>query len=249
MNLTIKETNVRTILSASKIYKYTVNPYIGCMHACYYCYARFIKRFLGIYETWGSFVYIKVNAHQLLEQEIKRKKKDEVWISGICDPYQPLEEKYRLTRKCLEILIDNNWPVFIQTKSPLIIRDIELLKSTPNVDVYFTITTGDDKIRRLFEPHAPAVDARINALKELYQEGIKTHIMIAPLLMGAEILVEKTKDIVHSVLVDKMNYHYADWVYKKYRIEWTNNELFFRQKGDEIKRLFEKEGIPCEILF
>ncbi|MCX8110814.1 MAG: radical SAM protein [Syntrophorhabdaceae bacterium] len=249
MEFKIIESDAKNILNASKVYKYTINPYTGCTHGCHYCYARFIKRFLNINNDWGIFVRVKVNAPILLAQEIRRKKRGEVWISGVCDPYQPIEEKYELTKKCLEILIDNGWPVYIQTKSPLILRDLKLLKSSPYVDVYLTITTGDDKIRRLFEPDAPPIEDRINTLRLLHKENIRTHIMIAPLLIGAETLVEKTKDFIHSVLIDRMNYHYADWVYRKHKIEWANEESFFRHKGNEIKRLLDDKGIPCELLF
>jgi len=123
----------------------------------------------------------------------------------LCTVYK--ENRYRLTRKCLEILIDNNWPIIIQTKSPLILRDLHLLKSSSTLDVYITITTGDDGIQRLFEPHGLQMEERINALKRLHQEGIRTHLMMAPLLIGAETLVEKTTSHVYSVLIDRMNYH------------------------------------------
>ncbi len=142
-----RETHVRGILTSSKVYDYTINPYIGCTHGCHYCYARFIKRFLGIKEEWGRFVHVKVNAPELLLRDIKGKKRAKVWISGVCDPYQPIERRYMLTRSCLEVLIRYNWPIVIQTKSPLILQDIELLKSSSDIDVYLTITTADDKIR------------------------------------------------------------------------------------------------------
>jgi len=249
MTPTIELIQAKHILTPSKVYDYTINPYTGCTHGCYYCYARFIKRFSGINEEWGRFVRVKINTPMLLAQEIRGKTKGKVWISGVCDPYQPVEEQYRLTQQCLHILIDNNWPVIIQTKSPLILRDLHLLKSSSTLDVYVTITTGDDSIRRFFEPHAPHVEERINALKRLHQEGIRTHLMIAPLLIGAEILVEKTSSYVYSVLIDRMNYHYADRVYRKNRIEWAEEESFFRHKGDRIKKLFDKEGVPCDVLF
>ena len=93
----VNEIHSKTILSVSKIYDYVINPYTGCQHACTYCYARFMKRFTGHTEPWGEFVDVKVNAAELLEKEIKRKKRGRVWISGVCDPYQPLEEKLGLT--------------------------------------------------------------------------------------------------------------------------------------------------------
>lgn len=107
----IKEILSKTILSASKIHDYVINPYIGCEHGCQYCYARFIKKFTGHNEPWGQFVDIKTNASDLLQIEIKKKKPGTVWVSGLCDPYQPLEAEYKLTRKCLAILAFHNWPV------------------------------------------------------------------------------------------------------------------------------------------
>jgi DNA repair photolyase len=95
----IKETLPKTILSKSKIYPYVINPYTGCQHACSYCYARFMKRVTGHTEPWGQFVDVKITAPDLLKVEITKKKPDKVWVSGVCDPYQPLEGKYRLTRQ------------------------------------------------------------------------------------------------------------------------------------------------------
>lgn len=245
----IKEIKAKGILSKSKIFDYAVNPYVGCSHGCNYCYARFIRRFTGNMEPWGEFVNVKINASELLYMEIKKKKKGEVWVSGISDPYQPIEKRYRLTRRCLEILVRYGWPVTIQTKSNLVLLDLDLLEVSSNIQVFLTITTGNDKIRKIFEPYAPSVEERINTLRILYSEGIKTHVMIAPLLPGADELVDKLGRKVSSVLIDKMNYHYADWVYRKHGIEWAKEETFFRRKGEELKRLLEKEGIPCELLF
>ncbi|NCO68642.1 MAG: radical SAM protein [Nitrospirae bacterium CG_4_10_14_0_8_um_filter_41_23] len=245
----IKEILSKNILSRSKVFDYTLNPFIGCEHGCCYCYARFIKRFTGHDEDWGEFIDVKINAPELLSREIKRKRPGRVWISGICDPYQPIEERYELTRKCLEILIENDWPVTIQTKSPLVLRDLGLLKRSRKIEVCFTITTADEKIKKLFEFRAPSIEGRLNALARLYSEGIRTQAMIAPVLPGAEGLVRELKGKVGYVIIDRMNYHYADWVYRRYKIEWARKEEFFIQRGRAIKRLFEKKKIPCQLLF
>src|SRR5512146_3019248 len=118
----LSEIRAKSILSASKIYPYVINPYTGCQHACSYCYARFMKRFTGHREPWGEFVDVKVNAPDLLKREILNKRKDTVWISGVCDPYQPLESNYSLTRRCLDVLSGHHWPVVIQTRSPRVLR-------------------------------------------------------------------------------------------------------------------------------
>lgn len=245
----VNEILAKSILSNSKVYEYTLNPYIGCEHGCIYCYARFMRRFTGHKEAWGEFVDVKINALELLEKEIKKKKPKRVWMSGICDPYQPIEEKYELTKKCLEILIDNDWPVTIQTKSQLVLRDLGLIKKSNKIEVCFTITTADEKIKRIFEPSAPSIEKRINALGKLHSEGVTTHVMIAPLLPGALGLIKELKDRVDFVIIDRMNYHYADWGYRKHKIEWARREAFFLSKGKILKRLLEEEGIPCHILF
>jgi DNA repair photolyase len=245
----VKEICAKTILSKSKVLDYTINPYIGCEHGCTYCYARFMKRFTGHEERWGEFVDVKVNAPSLLQSEIKRKRAGRVWISGICDPYQPLEKKYELTRGCLEILSRHGWPVTIQTKSPLLLRDTELFEGFIDVEVTVTITTADENIRQIFEPKAPSIRERIEALEKLHSKGIKTSAMIAPMLPKAEGLANELRGKIDSVLIDRMNYHYADWVYRKHKLEHAMTENFFTQKKIELANAFRKEGIPYRLLF
>jgi len=183
----VQEILAKNILSKSQVMDYALNPYIGCEHECHYCYARFMKRFTGHKENWGEFIDVKINAPDLLAKEIKKKKVGRIWISGVCDPYQPIESKYGLTRSCLEILAQNNWPVTIQTKSPLVLRDLDLIKKLKDVEVGYTITTADEEIKKFFEPKAPSVESRIKALGKLNSAGIKTYAMIAPLLRGGRI--------------------------------------------------------------
>lgn len=245
----IREIKVKSILSKSQVYDYALNPYVGCQHACVYCYARFMKRFTGHKESWGEFVDVKINAPDLLSQEVKKKRVGRVWISGVCDPYQPLEKRYMLTKRCLEVLAENGWPFTVQTKSPLVLRDIETIKRSNDAEVGFTITTADEKIRKIFEPGAPPSGKRIEALATLRSEGIKTFVMVAPILPGAEGLVHALKGKVKYVLLDRLNYHYADWAYKKYGLQWAMEDNFFSQKGEELRAAFEREQIPCQVLF
>jgi DNA repair photolyase len=225
----VKEVRAKSILSASKVYDYVVNPYIGCQHACSYCYARFMKRVTGHREPWGDFVDVKINAADLLRMEIGKKKRGRVWVSGVCDPYQPLEAKYRLSRQCLEILARNEWPATIQTRSPQVLRDMEILRQGRGFEVGLSVTTADDGIRRLFEPKAPPVSERIKALDGLHKAGIRTYAMIAPMLPGAEGLGELLEGKVDYVLFDRMNYHYADWIYRKYGLQDKLTDEFFQQ--------------------
>ncbi len=236
-NMVIKEIKAKSILSASKIYDWVINPYVGCQHACSYCYARFMKRFTKHKEPWGKFVDVKINAADLLRVEITKKKRGRVWVSGVCDPYQPLEEKYQMTRKCLEILAQYDWPVIIQTKSPLLLRDTDIFKEMQNIEVGLSITTADDAIRKLFEPYAPPTEERIKALDELRKVSIKTYAMIAPMLPGAGELAEELKGKIDYMLVDGMNYHYADWVYRKYGLEDKLTEEYFWQTRQKLSQV------------
>jgi DNA repair photolyase len=167
----------------------------------------------------------------------------------VCDAYQPLEGKYMLTRRCLEILVEHDWPCTIQTKSPLVVRDIEILKRSADCEVGFTITTADEKMKKILEPGAPPIAKRVEALAILHAEGIKTFVMVAPMLPGAEGLADVLKGKADHVLIDRLNYHYADWVYKKYGMQGARDDRFFEHKGEELRAAFEKAGIPCQKLF
>jgi DNA repair photolyase len=245
----IREIMAKSILSKSQVYDYALNPYVGCEHGCVYCYAKFMKRFTGHTERWGEFVDVKINAPELLAHEVKKKQGGRVWISGVCDPYQPLEKRYMLTKRCLEILVEKGWPFTVQTKSSLVLRDIGILKRSKDAEVGFTITTAEEKIRRIFEPMATPIKKRIEALAKLHSEGIRTFAMIAPILPGADELVSVLKGKVEYVILDRLNYHYADWAYKKYGMQWAMEDSFFSQKGEELERAFEREGISCQVVF
>ncbi len=242
----VKEVRAKTILSVSKVYDYVINPYTGCQHACTYCYARFMKRFSGHKEPWGAFVDIKINAPDLLRADIAKKKRGRVWISGVCDPYQPLERKFKLTRKCLEIIAQADWPVIVQTRSPLVLRDLDILRAGSNWQVGLSITTADDHIRRLFEPAAPPIADRIKALDELHRAGMKTYVTIAPILPGADALAELLEGKVNYVLMDRMNYNHANRVYRQHGLEHAMEDGFFKKTERELATKFSQAGIACE---
>ena len=239
----VKEKLSKSILSPSQVYPYTINPYTGCQHNCTYCYARFMLRYSGHQEPWGQFVDVKINAPELLLREITRKHPGRVWISGVCDPYQPVEAKYRLTRQCLQILAQNGWPVSVQTRSPLVTRDIDVLQQGDGFEVGLSITTADDAVRRLFEPSAPSIASRLKALEELHQAGIRTFVMIAPILPGAGDLAPLLAGITDHVILDRMNYHYADWVYRKYGLLDQLTDETFSRTEKTLQADFARLGI------
>jgi len=187
----IKEIESKSILTPCKIpgIDFTINPYIGCRFGCVYCYASFMGRFVGKRnKDWGNFVYPKINAVDLLKQELPKKLKSkgtgkEIFLSSVTDPYQGLEAKYKLTQGCLEELVkfDYNGIVSVLTKSHLVTRDIQLLKKLKAV-VGLTVTSVDDKISRYFEKYAPQVTDRYKALEKLNQAKIKTYAFLGPLL-------------------------------------------------------------------
>ncbi|MCX8032772.1 MAG: radical SAM protein [Thermoleophilia bacterium] len=247
--MVVREKQVKSILSPSKVYDYALNPYVGCEHACAYCYARFMRRFTGHREPWGEFVDVKTNAPDLLRREIMRKPVGTVWVSGVCDPYQPLERQYRLTRQCLEILVENQWPICVQTRSPLVLRDLDVLRLGSRLEVGFTITTGDDEIRRLFEPRASSVQERLEGLAVLHEAGIKTFAMIAPILPGAEKLPKLLAGKVDHILVDRLNYDYGNWVYKQHELEYARTDAYFESVARELAADCARLGIPCRVVF
>lgn len=170
---------------------WVINPYNGCLFGCMYCYAAQIARWKHPNEEWGTYLDVKVNAPILLKEELtklekrlKTKNFDSVFFSSVTDPYVGMEAKYQLTRKCLEVLADFGYEgnVSIQTKSPLVIKDINVLKRLKNIAVGFTVTTLDDNVSRFLEVKAPPVSSRIQALRQLHDEGISTYAFIGPIL-------------------------------------------------------------------
>jgi len=229
MSLLIKEIKAKSILSKTGIpgAHYSINPYTGCSHGCRYCYASFMKRFTNHSEPWGSFVDVKINAPDILKRQIKKSRKGTIVISSVTDPYQPLEVRYELTRKCLEELLPYQFSVDILTKSPLVHRDIDLFKQFKEIEVGITITTDEERIRKIFEPKAPPVDARIRTIKKLCEARIRTYVFIGPLLpLIPEVLCEKLAEYVDYVFIDRMNYiTKTRSLYKKYKFEkWLNRE-------------------------
>ncbi|MCP2605071.1 radical SAM protein [Candidatus Aminicenantes bacterium AH-873-B07] len=249
----IREIEARKILTISRISEkmYSLNPYIGCQHACKYCYATFMKRFTGHKEMWGDFIDIKVNSPFLLSKEIRCARKWEIMLSSVTDPYQPLEEKYALTRRCLEILLEYQYPVSILTKSSLILRDINLLTHFEKLEAGLTITTDDENIKKIFEPYSSSIYDRIKTLEILHHHKIKTYAFIGPILpLNPENLAKKLWDIIDFVYIDRMNYCYKIVnLYRKYGLENYLTINYFYKISQELKKLFDLKGIEVRILF
>jgi DNA repair photolyase len=182
----ITEKTCKTALSKSGLsYDYTVNPYTGCLHGCVYCYANFMRRFSGhLQDPWGSFVDVKVNLLDVLAKELPRRPGGSIWISSVCDPYEQVEAKYKLTRGAIQLISGySKFAISILTKNSLVLRDIDLLtRLKSRVDVGFTITTFNQEAQSIFEPRASPVNERIQAIKRLSEAGVETWVFIAPML-------------------------------------------------------------------
>ena len=164
-------------------YDYTLNPYSGCQFGCAYCYAAFFVPNVELFEQWGRWVHVKTQA----VAEIRRCRTlagRKVYMSTVTDPYQPLEATVRLTRELLEEMsATHRQPrLVIQTRSPLVTRDIDLFKRFTHLRVNVTVTTDSDVIRKRFEPACPSIEQRLRALAELKAAGLNTGVCLTPLL-------------------------------------------------------------------
>jgi DNA repair photolyase len=187
----IVEQAAKSVLNAVKgmPFSWSVNPYRGCYHRCVFCYARRSHAYLeedGI-ERWGSRLFVKTNAAAVLRQELARPswRHEYVSIGTVTDPYQPLEGRYRLTRAILEALRDYQTPAGITTRSPLVVRDIDVLQQLARVagaTVSISIATLDAALARDIEPTVAPPQQRLRAVAMLAQAGIKVNVALAPVI-------------------------------------------------------------------
>ncbi|MCY4197739.1 MAG: radical SAM protein [Rhodobacteraceae bacterium] len=167
-------------------YDYTLNPYAGCSFACTYCYAAFFSRGHKVHD-WGNWVTVKENAANLLKKEKGKLYGKAIYMSSVTDPYQPLERKLEITRDLLDVMVECQPKLVVQTRSPDVVRDIDYFQQIKDygghVQVSITVTTDDEEIRRTFEPYCPSNSQRLRAVHRLCDEGIKTCITMTPLLL------------------------------------------------------------------
>ncbi len=183
---------------------YVINPYVGCPHACKYCYARFMKRFTGHTEEWGTFIDIKECDKPV---NLKRLQGKSVFISSVTDCYNQYEKKYCITRNILEQLINVDCHITISTKSDLILRDIDILRKIPNLTVAFSLNTLDEKFRKDMD-NASTIENRLHAIKKLHEAGIDTVLFISPIfpyITDWKKIIENTRNIVNEYWFENLN--------------------------------------------
>ncbi len=195
VELEVQEIQAKSILSKNDSpdlpFSYSLNPYQGCYHGCAYCYARPSHQYLGLGAgtDFERKLMVKTNAPELLREAFARRSWQGACVvfSGNTDCYQPLEAKYELTRRCLEVCLEHRNPVAVITKGNVILRDVALLSELARhcaVTVYLSIAFADDGTRRLIEPFAAPIDRRFEAMARLAQAGVSTGIALAPVIPG-----------------------------------------------------------------
>lgn len=201
------EVEVKSVLNkvTGMPFRWSINPYRGCSHACPFCYARRTHWFLdedGV-DQWSSKIFVKVNAPEVLRRELGRPswKREQVALGTATDPYQAIEGRYRLTRQILETLSAFRTPVSIVTRSPMVVRDLELLVSMAEraeVHVCLSIATVDPDRARELEPTVAPPAQRLRAVQELAAAGIRTGVLLAPILPGLTDQPESLAAVVKS---------------------------------------------------
>ena len=186
-------------------FRWTINPYRGCQHACVYCFARGTHAYLGM-DTGRDFdtrISVKVNAPEVLRQELRSPnwRGQLIALGTACDPYEPAEQKYQLTRRILEALRDFHNPVSITTKGTLITRDLEILQELSGnafCSVNFSLGTLDEKVWKLTEPQTPHPKKRLQAMEKLVRAGVRAGILMAPIIPGLSDTPEGLEAVVRA---------------------------------------------------
>lgn len=258
MKLAVKTIETKNIVTKSNlpVCDFSVNPYIGCEHACKYCYASFMKRFTNHPEEWGYFLDVKDWGKIKNPEKYSGK---ELFIGSVTDAYQPAEEKYKRTRALLEQLQGSGAKLSIATKSDLILRDLDLIKTFPNAEVSFSINTLDENFKDDMDC-AASIARRINAMKEFYKAGIRTTCFISPIfpkITDVKAIIKKTKSFCNLVWLENLNLRgnyrpiILNYIAEKYpelvplynAIYSKNDRTYWFELDAEIRAFCKKEGL------
>ena len=265
--LKVKEVQAKSIITKSNLPDgdFVINPYTGCEHSCVYCYARFMKRFTGHNEPWGEFVDVKINASDLIFKNHTKYKNKSIVVGSVTDPYQDVEKKYKITRKILEKLVSFDSSFDIITKSKLIQRDVDLLKRFKDMKAVVSLAYADDDIRKKLEPNSSSVQERIETLRILNQNGIKTILFVSPIfpmLSDWKDLIKKTRNIVGEYWFENLNLYPSikNNIFKFLKTNYSNlaedyekiyssESVYWDEIEKEINDYCQKQGINYKIYF
>lgn len=258
-DLLIRDVETKNIMTKSNlpVGGYSVNPYVGCTHGCKYCYASFMKRFTGHTEPWGTFLDIK---HWPTIKNPKKYKDQRVVIGSVTDGYLPQEKQIRNTRRILEQLKNSGAEILICTKSDLVLRDIDLLKEMGKVTVSWSINTLDEKFQADMD-QAASISHRLEAMKQVYEAGIRTVCFISPVFPGItdfEKIFERVKDQCDLVWLENLNLRGSfkeeilDYIQKCYphliplydEIYRKGDRSYFRSLENQAAQIAKKYDCP-----
>jgi DNA repair photolyase len=238
----IREIEAKTMLSHRKKpdswfgVKYNINISRGCQHQCIYCDSR-----SECYQIEDfNDVLVKVNAIPLLRKELASKRvKGTIGFGAMSDPYTQIERKYQLTRQALKVIAEMRYPVHMLTKSDMVLRDLDLLKQINEVFaiVSFTLTTADDDLAAILEPHAPLPSARLRAMQTLVENGIPTGVMLMPILP----FIEDTPENI-TAIVEAAHQHGASYILPAMALTLRDRqrEYYFEKLDEHYPGLSEK---------
>jgi len=207
MNLKLIKLEAKEIFTKTKLpgADWAINQYVGCEHACLYCYAKFIQRWRPKdYGKWGGWIEAKMNAPDLVKG---RYIEGWAYMSSISDPYSEIEKELELTKRVLENL-DKRIKLSIQTKSDLVLRDINIFKQFKTIEVGLTINSFEGKSKEIFEPYSSSNEKRIRTLSILKENGIKTFAFISPIipeLIDLKKVIEETKEYAGYYFFEFLN--------------------------------------------
>lgn len=263
----IKEIKAKSIITKSGLpgSDYVINPYIGCMHGCIYCYAVFMKRFTNHKEPWGKFLDVKINAVDLIPENTNKYRGKSITTSSVTDCYQPIERKYRLMRGILKKLVLLKPKLCIITKSDLIVRDIDLLKQFKNCSVGVSLSGLDDNMRKDVEPLGCSTERRLNAVKKLKKAGLHTFVFISPIfpeLTDWKSIINKSYKFVDEFWFENLNVRATNWpkirawlgkkhssLLGKYRDIYFGKDSYWRDVEKEIRKFCKAKKLDFSIYF
>ncbi len=258
----IKEINVQSVMTKSSlpVGGFSVNPYVGCPHACKYCYASFMKRFTGHSEAWGTFLDVKHwkpidNPHKYDGQRIV--------IGSVTDGYNPYEEIFGRTRKLLEELSGTDAEIMICSKSDLVLRDLDLLKHFPKVTVSWSVNTLDEQFRADMD-RAVSIERRLEAMKQVYLAGIRTVCFVSPIFPGitdVKAIIDHVKNFTDLIWLENLNLRgqfkgsIMNYIREKYpSLAPLYDEIYNKKRQEywqcleqEISAYAQQEGYPYHI--
>lgn len=261
----VREVEAKGIVTRSDLpdADYVVNPYTGCQHACDYCYAKFMGRFADAEGDWGEFVHVKTNAVDVFED--RDYSGDTVLFSSVTDPYQQVESEYELTRDLLCQFVGTGAAIEVLTKSALVTRDVDVFRTLDDVQVAVSLGTLDPDLSNVIEPYASSPRARLDAIEDVSEAGLRTYVFVSPIFpfltdLTAVVDEVERRGCADEYLFEPLNLTRNRWTVLGTYLEDRHPDLadayeeiyfgdreYWPEKVDEIRELCEARGLDYTI--